>query len=119
MWRGQRLTLAGLSRLLGWVGEGAAPTPPALKWLTRHAGRKRENAPDGQEVRERPATNIPMGRWDPGLDVGDTIAFLCSDEGDWINGQSISVNGRGIFRIAPIFPKSRDQNDSSGTMYVG
>ena len=35
----------------------------------------------------------PYGRLGTPEDVAATIAFLCSAEGEWINGQVIRVNG--------------------------
>ena len=54
---------------------------------------KRDNAPGGREEWERLETNIPMGRAGTGDDVANMIVFLCSDEGQWVSGQSINVDG--------------------------
>ena len=54
---------------------------------------KRDNTPGGREEWERLETNIPMGRTGTGTDVANTIVFLCSDEGHWISGQSINIDG--------------------------
>ncbi len=54
---------------------------------------KRDNTPGGRGEWERLETNIPMGRPGTGTDVASTIVFLCSDEGHWISGQSINVDG--------------------------
>jgi NAD(P)-dependent dehydrogenase (short-subunit alcohol dehydrogenase family) len=36
---------------------------------------------------------IPMGRAGTGDDVAYLVAFLCSDQGAWISGQNIHVDG--------------------------
>ena len=54
---------------------------------------KRDNTPGGREDWERLESNIPMGRPGTGTDVASTIVFLCSDEGHWISGQSINIDG--------------------------
>jgi 3-oxoacyl-[acyl-carrier protein] reductase len=37
----------------------------------------------------------PFGRWGEGDDAARLIAFLCSDEGRWITGQTITSSGGG------------------------
>ena len=54
---------------------------------------KRDNAPGGREEWERLEANIPMGRTGTGDDVANMIVYLCSDEGRWISGQSINIDG--------------------------
>ncbi len=54
---------------------------------------KRDNTPGGREDWERLETNIPMGRAGTGTDVANMIVFLCSEEGRWVSGQSINVDG--------------------------
>ena len=54
---------------------------------------KRDNAPGGREEWERLETAIPMGRTGTGDDVASAIVFLCSDEGHWVSGQCINVDG--------------------------
>ncbi len=38
-------------------------------------------------------TRIPMGRAGEGADIAHITTFLCSDEGEWITGQSYNVDG--------------------------
>jgi len=38
-------------------------------------------------------TFIPLGRAGTGADIANMVAFLCSDQGAWISGQSIFVDG--------------------------
>ena len=33
----------------------------------------------------------PLGRLDQPNDIGDVVAFLCSDDGRWVTGQTIAV----------------------------
>jgi len=36
---------------------------------------------------------MPLGRMGQPSDVGDVVAFLCSDDARWVNGQTFSVDG--------------------------
>jgi NAD(P)-dependent dehydrogenase (short-subunit alcohol dehydrogenase family) len=48
-----------------------------------------------QAARESTTRTTRLGR--PG-DIAGTVAFLCSDEGEWINGQSWSIDGGLVMR---------------------
>ena len=51
----------------------------------------------GREDRWRQAVErIPLRRASDGTDIGYMAAFLCSDQGSWISGQAINVDG-GMF----------------------
>ena len=39
------------------------------------------------------AANIALGRVGEAKDIGGIVAFLCSDDGGWINGQRIEASG--------------------------
>jgi NAD(P)-dependent dehydrogenase (short-subunit alcohol dehydrogenase family) len=39
------------------------------------------------------ASQTPLGRVGKADDIGGVVAFLCSDEARWINGQRIEVSG--------------------------
>ncbi len=39
------------------------------------------------------AANNPMRRVSDGTDIANMAVFLCSDQGNWINGQAINVDG--------------------------
>ena len=54
---------------------------------------KRDNTPGGREEWERLETNIPMGRPGTGTDIANMIVYLCSEQGCWISGQSINIDG--------------------------
>lgn len=45
------------------------------------------------QVKERLAGLSPLGRVGTAEDIGGVVAFLCTDEARWINGQRIEVSG--------------------------
>jgi NAD(P)-dependent dehydrogenase (short-subunit alcohol dehydrogenase family) len=45
------------------------------------------------QLKERMASMTPLGRVGRAEDIGGVVAFLCSEEGSWINGQRIEVSG--------------------------
>lgn len=45
------------------------------------------------QMKERLAGLSPLGRVGNAEDIGGVVAFLCSEEGRWINGQRIEVSG--------------------------
>jgi 3-oxoacyl-[acyl-carrier protein] reductase len=47
----------------------------------------------GPEWRELIETRIPLGRAGTGEDVAHQVVYLCSDQGNWITGQSYTVDG--------------------------
>jgi NAD(P)-dependent dehydrogenase (short-subunit alcohol dehydrogenase family) len=48
---------------------------------------------DSEEKRARLAADVPVGRLSIPRDVGALVAFICSDLGSFICGQSIHVDG--------------------------
>jgi NAD(P)-dependent dehydrogenase (short-subunit alcohol dehydrogenase family) len=44
-------------------------------------------------MKERLAGLSPLGRVCVAEDIGSVVAFLCSEEARWINGQRIEVSG--------------------------
>jgi len=44
-------------------------------------------------LKERLASLSPLNRVGRAEDIGGVVAFLCTDEGSWINGQRIEVSG--------------------------
>ena len=48
---------------------------------------------DGSEETQGMERSIPVGRLGRPSDVGAAVAFLASDEAEWITGQTIGVNG--------------------------
>ena len=45
------------------------------------------------EIKHRLSGLSPLGRVGNANDIGGVVAFLCSDEAGWINGQRIEVSG--------------------------
>ncbi|RYF84446.1 MAG: SDR family oxidoreductase [Chitinophagaceae bacterium] len=45
------------------------------------------------QLKERLAAMTPLGRVGVAEDIGGVVAFLCTEEGRWINGQRIEVSG--------------------------
>ena len=45
------------------------------------------------QLKERLASMSPLNRVGRADDIGGVVAFLCTDEGRWINGQRIEVSG--------------------------
>ncbi len=45
------------------------------------------------QLQERLAANTALGRTGKPNDIGGIVAFLCSEEGHWINGQRIEASG--------------------------
>lgn len=39
------------------------------------------------------ASRIALGRVGLAKDIGGVVAFLCSEDGGWINGQRIEISG--------------------------
>lgn len=48
---------------------------------------------DPQEMKDEYLAGVPMQRWGVPKEVGDTVAFLATDEAGYISGQNICVNG--------------------------
>ena len=45
------------------------------------------------QLKERLSSMSPLGRVGTAEDIGGVVAFLCSDDAKWINGQRIEVSG--------------------------
>jgi NAD(P)-dependent dehydrogenase (short-subunit alcohol dehydrogenase family) len=45
------------------------------------------------QMKERLASLSPLGRVGQADDIGSVVAFLCSDDAKWVNGQRIEVSG--------------------------
>jgi NAD(P)-dependent dehydrogenase (short-subunit alcohol dehydrogenase family) len=45
------------------------------------------------QMKERLSSLSPLGRVGNATDIGGVVAFLCTDEARWINGQRIEVSG--------------------------
>ena len=47
-------------------------------------------------VRGHLAANTPLGRASDGSDIAWMTVYLCGDQGNWITGQSINVDGGAV-----------------------
>ncbi len=45
------------------------------------------------QMKERLSSLSPLGRVGNANDIGGVVAFLCTEEAGWINGQRIEVSG--------------------------
>lgn len=62
-----------------------------------HAGQKNMSCAEVSRLKhDTVKAKIPLGRLGTAEDIAKMVAFLCSDEADFITGQAINVNG-GIF----------------------
>lgn len=67
--------------------------------LLRQTGKaieKRENLEPGSWISGR-ANDIPLGRLGDPKDIAKAVSFFCSEDADYITGQSLHVNG-GLFQ---------------------
>lgn len=96
-----RSYLAGL--MAGMVGEVSSfgitlnTICPGIIWTERQLSlSESESARTGlalEEVNQAKIDSIPLGKFGSPDDIGALIAFLCSSYGDYITGQTISVDG--------------------------
>ena len=52
-----------------------------------------DDVPRGQVWDDMVSTFIPLGRAGTGEDVANMVVFLCSEQGAWVTGQQIYVDG--------------------------
>lgn len=81
-----------LARELGTKGITANVVAPGPIATDFGGGRVR----DTKEINDHLSSITPLGRVGLPDDIGGVVAFLCTDEARWINGQRIEVSG-GIF----------------------
>ena len=55
--------------------------------------KKRPDDPRGAEWRRVRAADTPIGRNGTDDEVGNFVAYLCTEAASWIHGQSINING--------------------------
>ena len=55
-----------------------------------------DDIPRGEVWEERLRRNTPLGRASDGSDIAWMTVYLCSDQGNWITGQSINVDGGAV-----------------------
>ncbi|MEU9292841.1 SDR family oxidoreductase [Streptomyces sp. NPDC048266] len=77
-----RITLAAARELahLGVTANVVNPGPVDTGWMT-------------EDLREEMARQTPLGRLGTPRDTAHLVDFLCSPEGQWINGQLLMSNG--------------------------
>lgn len=75
------LEYAGRKIRVNGVGPGATVTPINRAWI------------DDPEKKEQVESHIPMGRAGESEEMAETVAFLCSELGGYITGQTIFVDG--------------------------
>ncbi|MFH9393622.1 SDR family oxidoreductase [Streptomyces sp. NPDC017556] len=77
-----RITLAAAHELahLGVTANVVNPGPVDTGWMN-------------DELRETLARDTPLGRLGTPLDTAHLVGFLCSPEGQWVNGQLLKSNG--------------------------
>ncbi|HEU4632467.1 MAG TPA: SDR family oxidoreductase [Flavisolibacter sp.] len=78
-----------LAKELGAKGLGANVVAPGPVETDFNNAAIRSNP----QMRERLSSLSPLGRVGNADDIGGVVAFLCTDEARWINGQRIEVSG--------------------------
>jgi NAD(P)-dependent dehydrogenase (short-subunit alcohol dehydrogenase family) len=78
-----------LAKELGAKGIGANVVAPGPIETDFNNGAIRNNA----QMKERLSSLSPLGRVGNADDIGSVVAFLCSEDSKWINGQRIEVSG--------------------------
>jgi NAD(P)-dependent dehydrogenase (short-subunit alcohol dehydrogenase family) len=78
-----------LAKELGAKGIGANVVAPGPIETDFNSGAIRSNP----QMKERLSSLAPLGRVGEAGDIGGVVAFLCTDDARWINGQRIEVSG--------------------------
>jgi NAD(P)-dependent dehydrogenase (short-subunit alcohol dehydrogenase family) len=78
-----------LAKELGAKGLGANVVAPGPVETDFNNAAIRSNP----QMKERLSSLSPLGRVGSADDIGGVVAFLCTDDGRWINGQRIEVSG--------------------------
>ena len=78
-----------LAKELGAKGIGANVVAPGPIETDFNSGAIRNNP----QTKERLSSLSPLGRVGIADDIGGVVAFLCTDEAKWINGQRLEVSG--------------------------
>lgn len=78
-----------LAKELGPKGIRANVVAPGPIETDFNSGAIRSNP----QMKERLGSLSPLGRVGAANDIGGVVAFLCTDEAGWINGQRIEVSG--------------------------
>ena len=78
-----------LAKELGEKGITANTIAPGAIETDFHGGAVRDN----KQLNEYIASTISLGRVGLPEDIGGVVAFLCTEEGRWVNAQRIEVSG--------------------------
>ena len=78
-----------LAKELGPKGIGANVVAPGPVETDFNNGAIRSNP----QMKERLSSLSPLGRVGKAEDIGGVVAFLCTGEASWINGQRIEISG--------------------------
>lgn len=78
-----------LAKELGAKGIGANVVAPGPVETDFNNGAIRNNA----QLKDMLSSLSPLGRVGAADDIGSVVAFLCTDDAKWINGQRIEVSG--------------------------
>jgi NAD(P)-dependent dehydrogenase (short-subunit alcohol dehydrogenase family) len=78
-----------LAKELGPRGIGANVVAPGPIETDFNSGTIRDNP----QIKGTLSSLTPLGRVGQASDIGGVVAFLCTEEGAWINGQRIEVSG--------------------------
>lgn len=113
-------TKAGVARLtqqmaLEWgpLGIRANAVAPGLI----HAGMSEPIYAD-EDVRQRRAAAVPLGRLGQGTDVASVVLFLLSDDAAYVNGTEVLVDGGVTVSVIATLPRPRSV-DGVGTEHGG
>jgi len=81
--RGMAIELAPFGIRVNAINPGAGDTPLLKNFM----------GGDNPEMRAKLLATIPFGRYTTPQDIGNTAAFLCSDEASMITGVALEVDG--------------------------
>ena len=77
----------------GLIDASRMDNAPRGKDTARQEGVRTAPGPAAFDWDEHVNTQIPLGRAGQGADVANAVVYLCSEQGAWITGQSINVDG--------------------------
>jgi NAD(P)-dependent dehydrogenase (short-subunit alcohol dehydrogenase family) len=97
--QGLTIVLADELRGTGVTVNAVCPGPVRSSLWTGQEGLWASVARSGEgkvEALERVGAGLPGGRMGEPEEVGETIAFLCSEEASWIHGAVLSIDGGSV-----------------------
>ena len=72
------------------VGPGLFDTE---RLATLHAGQAKASSVDVEDIRRRATATIPLGRFGAPEEFARVVAFIASDAGSYVSGQTVIVDG--------------------------